>query len=220
MAEKRPRNIHEIINRFDQIFGYEHIDIKVNNVSMDHIYLAVTYKKNHRIDPATAWGIYQNSHPDRITDLYAMVTLQLDQPDGPGQPRLILWRDAIHMNSFTMPEITMAQQFERTQAGMSGSLSEKLFAHDEILLGRALYRQAMKEYMRKLEYMTRLANNFARTGTVASYALSENTQEGQFREVMKEIQGLYRIGRYLLFQTDQNGHYVEDDKPMEGGAAA
>lgn len=220
MAEKRPRNIHEIINRFDRIFGYEHIDIKVNNVSMDHIYLAVTYKKNHRIDPDTAWGIYQNSHPDRITDLYAMVTLQLDQPDGPGQPHFILWHDAIHMNSFTMPEITMAQRFERTLAGMSGSLSEKLFAHDEVLLGRALHRQAIKEYRHKLEYMTRLANNFAKTGTVASYALSENTQEGQFREVMKEIQGLCQIGRYLLFQTDRNGRIITQDNHREEAAAA
>lgn len=220
MAEKKPRSIHEIINRFDQIFGYEHIDVKVNSVSMDHIYLAVTYEKGHRIDPATAWGICQNSHPDRVADLYAMVALQLDQPDGPGQPRLILCRNAIHMNSFTMPETTMAQQFERTLAGMSGSLSEKLFTHDEILLGRALYRQAIAEYRHKLEYMTRLANSFARTGTVASYALSEYTQEGQFRAVMEEIQGLYRIGRYLLFQTDQNGRYITDSGTVERSIAA
>lgn len=220
MTEKRPRNIHEIINRFDQIFGHEHIDIKVNNVSMDHIYLAVTYKKDHRVDPATAWGVCRDNSLGKITDLYAMVTVQLDQPDGPGRPRLILWRDAIHVNSFTMPEITMAQQFQRTLESMSSALSEKLFTHDEVLLGRTLHRQAMKEYMHRLEYMTRIANDFARTGTVASYALSEDTQEGQFREIMAEIQGLYRIGRYLQFQTDGNGRYVEDGKPMKGGAAA
>lgn len=220
MTEKRPRNIHEIINRFDMVFGHKHIDIGISSVSMDHVYLKVIYKKNHRIDPATAWGVCKDNHPGGITDLFAIVSVRLDQPNSTSRPRLILGRDAFRVNSYTMQESNMASQFRQACLDMPASLADHISGLGGILLGRKLHRQAIAEYRHKLEYMTRIANDFARTGAVTSYALSEDTQEGQFRAVMDEIQGLHRIGRYLLFQTNENGRYIENGKPMTGGAAA
>lgn len=220
MTEKRPRNINELVNRFDTKFGHKHIDIGISSISMDHIYLKVIYRKGHKIDPATAWGVCKNNHPDDITDLYAIISVRLDRPDGMGRPRLILGRDAFRVNSYTMQESNMANRFRQACLDMPASLADHISGRGEILLGRKLHRQAMAEYRHKLEYMTRIANSFARTGTITSYALGEDTQEGQFLAVMDEIHGLHRIGRYLLFQTDGSGRYIENGNPMKGGAAA
>lgn len=220
MTEKRPRNIHEIINRFDTKFGHPHISVKVIDVAMNHVFLQVTYKKDHAIDPATAWGVCKDNESRSVADLCAMVTLQLDQPEGSDRPRFILWRDGMHVNSYTMPEAAMARQFQNTVEDMSRCLAEKLLSHEEVTLGRMLHRQAIQECRNKLERLTRVANGFAATGKIESYALLSNTQEEQFRELMREIHGLHRIGRYLLFQTDGNGRYIENGKPMKGVAAA
>ena len=97
MAEKRPRNIHEIINRFDQIFGHSHMEMRVFDVSMNRIFLQVTYEKDRIIEPDMAWGICANTHCNKPANLSAVATLQLETDAG--SPRLSLHRDGLHVNS-------------------------------------------------------------------------------------------------------------------------
>ena len=212
MAEKRPRNIHEIINRFDQIFGHSHMEMRVFDVSMNRIFLQVTYEKDRIIEPDMAWGICANTHCNKPANLSAVATLQLETDAG--SPRLSLHRDGLHVNSYTMPHIGMVQEFKRAMAagGMTG--------YGDVALGRSLQAQAVAMYNRRLEYMTRLANEFARTGNIRPYVLTADTREGQFQEIMHEINCLTDIGRYLLFQTDRNGRINTQDSHREESAAA
>lgn len=212
MPEKRPRNIHEIINRFDQTFGHSHMEMRVFDVSMNRIFLQVTYEKDRIIDPDMAWGVCTNTHCNKPANLSAVATLQLETDAG--SPRLSLHRDGLHVNSYTMPHIGMVREFERAMAagGMGG--------YGDVALGRSLHAQAVAMYNERLEYMTRLANEFARTKNIRPYVLTADTREGQFQEIMREISCLTDIGRYLLFQTDRNGRIITQDSHREEAAAA
>lgn len=212
MPEKRPRNIHEIINRFDQTFGHSHMEMRVFDVSMNRIFLQVTYEKDRIIEPDMAWGVCTNTHCNKPANLSAVATLQLETDAG--SPRLSLHRDGLHVNSYTMPHIGMVREFERAMAagGMGG--------YGDVALGRSLHAQAVAMYNERLEYMTRLANEFARTKNIRPYVLTADTREGQFQEIMREISCLTDIGRYLLFQTDRNGRIITQDSHREEAAAA
>lgn len=113
-----PKNIYEIINRFNHIFGEQPISIKPDFISDIHLYIQILYDDNVDI-PANHiknhWNESINSGKN-----YGMMKIWVTRDEKTNKPELILFNDHIYINRYIMPDAEKAKRFCQARVNFSG----------------------------------------------------------------------------------------------------
>ena len=174
----KSKNIYEIINNFNHIFGEQPISIKPEMIMGVHVYIKILYDNNVDI-PANKipndWNEHSNSGQN-----YGMVSIWVTRNEKTKEPELILFNENIYINHYTMPDKEKATRFSQARKDFAGSYINLAVGSQKVTFSNKMLDEFISKAKQDIEKTQNCLLNEKKIDKIQQYA----------KEIIKSIDTL------------------------------
>lgn len=204
----RLRNLHEIINGFNTVFGHEG-KIRVNTPSDGHLFFPIRYDIPTPPEKQNGWGsrlAFPNAVENTINYAMIKIWVERDKTKPYSRPKFTLWFDNIYCNPFIMPDHDLAVKLEDAREEYFKGPCNVIIGKEEVYIPNKLLKECIAKAEDRIRtYQKRIAGiEFPKPGIkdIAEYA-NDITDIYAVLEML-ELEMKYRTGE-LPKKSDENG---------------
>lgn len=136
IMEVSMKNIWEIINNFNAVFGEKPISVKADFVSGVHIFIKMLYDEHVDIPKTGISGDWNEfSH---CGNNHGIVRIWVTRDEKTKAPKLVLFYDNIYINRYTMPDQAKAMRFCDARERFAGGYASLKICSEKVVLGNRL----------------------------------------------------------------------------------
>lgn len=196
------KNIHQILNQFENFFSYPRQKMRISNICDNTIYLRITYKNKHLVTEENMWPkdvrFYKTTQ--EFAQHYAIkLRLTLDG-------KLVLIPSDIYINPFLTPDYSLAKEFWQAKENMT--------VFQSACVTELPHKLNQKIQSQINQQLIQMAN--AITDTVRKNANPEHVQlQNRFlRKIQSHTNTLQRVCKYLeSIENDEKTNDKTDTNP-------
>ena len=141
----RLRNLHEIINGFNAVFGHEG-KIRAYTPSNGHLFFRICYDIPTTPEKQAGWGS-RIAYPNAIENTlnYAMVKIWVehDKTKPHSRPKFTLWFDNIYCNPYIMPDYDLAVKLGEAREEYFGGYGNVLIGQENVYIPNKLLKDCI-----------------------------------------------------------------------------
>ncbi len=208
VSSMRLKNLHEIINGFNAVFGHEG-KIRANTPSDGHLFFQICYDIPTPPDKQIGWG-NRMAFPHAIENTinYAMIKIwvERDKTKPYSRPKFTLWFDNIYCNPYVMPDHDLAVQLGKAREEYFDGPCGVLLGKEDVYIPNKLLKDCIAKAEKSICTYQKMIGGieFPKPGikNVAEYA-SYITDIYAVLEML-ELEMKYRTGE-LPVKPDENG---------------
>ena len=203
------RNLYEILNGFNAVFGHE-CKIRAGIAPCDgHLYFEMRYDIPTPADKQKSWGS-RVIHPDAVDNMlnYGMMKIWVDHDEKApeSRPKFTLWYDNIYCNPYIMPDHDLATQLESAREEYFGGPDKVFIGKEEVYISNKLLRECIASAEKRIRSYHEMMNgvSFAKPSirTIAEYAEKIINTYSTLRLLL--LENKYRTGE-LPAKSAKNG---------------
>jgi hypothetical protein len=148
------KNIWEIINNFNTVFGETPISVKADFVSGVHLFIKMLYDENVNIEAngiENDWNQYSHCGNN-----CGIVRIWATRNKKTSEPELILFYDSIYINRHIMPDREKAKRFCEACEEFAGGYANLKIRSEHVVLSDRLLNAFIAETEKNIEHNKKL----------------------------------------------------------------
>lgn len=144
------KNIWEIINNFNAVFGEKPISVKADFVSGVNLFIKMLYDESVDIEAngvENDWNQYSHCGNN-----HGIVRIWATRDEKTKEPELVLFYDNIYINRYTMPDYEKAKRFCGACEKFAGGYANLKISSEPIVLGNKLLNAFITKTEQNIEH--------------------------------------------------------------------